>query len=198
MPKVDRRIKRSADKEKRKYNKKDKWEDLMEIRSSCIESYIQQHQLLVETEKQFKDKIQENEELKLAIKGLNDTYVEIAGSIKTAMDKHIFDTVEVKDGKVVQDYKKGIVKINTEEYLDYMSVYNDYAIIMNNLINTGTTGYTALLDKLKVFSDAVKEEDVELVKQISTNAQQELIEAANNLVNNEEDNKEGEQYGREY
>ena len=156
MSNFTRKVKRNKE---RKEAKVDKWEDLMQMRSDCINSYIDQHTLLITIGK-----------------GVNDSLVEISKKIKINMDRHVMPT-DKKDeaGNIIFDYKKGVVDPDGEEILEYWNIANEYMIINNDILGVGTDGYITLLDKLRAFTNAIKEEDITMLRKAVDNGQNEII-----------------------
>jgi len=173
MSKFDRKIKRAQE---RSESKTEKWEDLMEMRKDCIDSYIKQHTLLIELEKTFIDSINKDNEVKEMCKGLNDSLVEISNKIKANMDRHIFET-ENKDenGNPIYDYKRGKLDPESEDIIEYWNIANEYMIINNDILGVGTSGYITILDKLRAFTNAIKESDVTMLRKAIDNGQNQII-----------------------
>lgn len=175
MSKFDRKVKRAKTK---KEDKIDKWEDLIPIRNDAVNSYINMHSILVEVEKKFKEHINQDVELKQAVKGLNETYVEIANNIGDIQQRHMLELPpEEEGGEPIKKFRTGVIKADDDEFLDYIAISNDYSIALSSLLNSGVTAQTALLDKLKVFSSSIKESDIELMKNIVKEGQQQLATA---------------------
>lgn len=175
MSKFDRKVKRT---QKKKDDKLDKWEDLIPLRNDAVNSYMNMHSMLVEIEKKFKDNINKDIELKQAVKGLNETYVEIANNIADIQQRHMEETPpEQEGGEPIKKFRTGIIKDDDDELLDYIGISNDYAIALSSLMNSGVTAQTALLDKLKAFSDNIKESDIQLMKEMVKEGQEQLANA---------------------
>lgn len=175
MSKFDRKVKRT---QKKKEDKIDKWEDLIPLRNDAVNSYMNMHTMLVQIEKKFKDNINKDIELKQAVKGLNETYVEIANNIADIQERHMEVTPpEQEGGEPVKKFRTGIIKNDDDELLDYIGISNDYAIALSSLMNSGVTAQTALLDKLKAFSDNIKEADIQLMKDMVKEGQEQLANA---------------------
>lgn len=178
MSGINRKIKRSKALSERKEKKLDAWENLMEMRKSTIDTYIKQHSLLIETQKLFKDTIAEDEIASQIVKGANDSFKEIAEKIKFTMDKHItFEEDPEGKGNIIKDYKKGIIPKDSDELFDYLSVMNDYIAVHTDLMNVGTSSHITLLDRLKVFSNSIKEKDIDMLKTAYSKGQDEIIES---------------------
>ena len=173
MSNFTRKVKRNKEKKEAKV---DKWEDLMQMRSDCINSYIDQHTLLITIGKQFKDQIENDKIVSQIFKGVNDSLVEISKKIKINMDRHVMPT-DKKDeaGNIIFDYKKGVVDPDGEEILEYWNIANEYMIINNDILGVGTDGYITLLDELRAFTNAIKEEDITMLRKAVDNGQNEII-----------------------
>lgn len=175
MSKFDRKVKRAKTK---KEDKIDKWEDLIPIRNDAVNSYMNMHSILVEVEKKFKENINQDIELKQAVKGLNETYVEIANNIADIQQRHIIELPpEQEGGEPIKKFRTGEIKADDDEFLDYIAISNEYSIALSSLLNSGVTAQTALLDKLKVFSSNIKESDIALMKNLVKEGQEQLMSA---------------------
>lgn len=177
MASFNRKVKRAMAKKENKEPKVDKWENLMDMRKSSIDTYIKQHSLLIETQKLFKDAIAEDEVAKQIVQGANESFKEITDRIKFTMDRHItFEPSPDGNGNVIKEYKQGVVDQNGDEMFDYLAIMNDYVGIHTDLMNVGTNSHITLLDRLKVFSKAIKEEDINMLKSAYSKGQDKIIE----------------------
>lgn len=190
MAGFDRKVKRAQER-KGRAPKSDKWEDLMDMRRECIETYVQHHTILVETEKHHKETIKNDVELQQAVKGLNDTYVEIANEIKTNMDKHIDTEPTLEDGKVTQKFKQGPVKVDSDEYFEYLDIYTEYTVILNHILDSAVKGYTALLDRLKVFEKNITDADIKAMQGAIARGQLQIAKAQENAIKKAKGNRHG-------
>lgn len=178
MAGYDRKIKRTQEKKRKRETY---WEDLMNNRAECIESYMRLHTLLNTMKEKYKEDIDANTELKQAVIGANDTFIELAGNIKDVMSKHMTEDEEKKDdnGKPILIPRTGKVNKHDDEYLDYINIENEYLVVLNNLASFGANSIALLLDKLSVFVKQITKEDVELVKSAIAEASKEAQEATN-------------------
>lgn len=177
MASFNRKVKRAMAKKENKEPKVDKWENLMDMRKSSIDTYVKQHSLLIETQKLFKDAIEEDEVAKQIVKGANESFKEITDRIKFTMDRHItFEPSPDGNGNIIKEYKQGVVDQNGDEMFDYLAIMNDYVGIHTDLMNVGTNSHITLLDRLKVFSKAIKEEDIKMLKSAYSKGQDKILE----------------------
>ena len=184
MAKFDRKVKRAKAKAESKF---DRWDDLIKYRDTCLESYITLHSQLVETEKQFKENIDNDQDLALTIKGMNDTFIDIAESIKENMNRHTEPSDKLdKDGNPVIKFKTGIIKDDDHRYMDYISIKESYATILNNMLDTGPRLYTILLDKLKVFNSAIKQADIDMINIAVNEGQDKILDVISGGKNGEQ------------
>lgn len=189
MASFNRKVKRAMAKKENKEPKVDKWENLMDMRKSSIDTYVKQHSLLIETQKLFKDAIAEDEVAKQIVQGANESFKEITDRIKFTMDRHItFEPSPDGNGNVIKEYKQGVVDQNGDEMFDYLAIMNDYVGIHTDLMNVGTNSHITLLDRLKVFSKAIKEEDINMLKSAYSKGQDKIIET---LKSNSKGGKRG-------
>ena len=174
MSKFDRKVRRAKAKAENKF---DRWDDLVSYRDSCLESYITLHSQLVETEKKFKDDIDKDKDLALTIKGMNDTFIDIAESIRENMKRHTEPTDKLdKDGNPVVKFKSGIIKDDDHRYMDYMSIKESYVAILNNMLDTGPRLYTILLDKLKILNSNIQQADIDMINNAVDQGQDAILE----------------------
>lgn len=177
MASFNRKVKRAMAKKENKEPKVDKWENLMDMRKSSIDTYVKQHSLLIETQKLFKDAIDKDEVAKQIVQGANESFKEITDRIKFTMDRHItFEPSPDGNGNVIKEYKQGVVDQNGDEMFDYLAIMNDYVGIHTDLMNVGTNSHITLLDRLKVFSKAIKDEDIKMLKTAYSKGQDKILE----------------------
>lgn len=177
MASFNRKVKRAMAKKENKEPKVDKWENLMDMRKSSIDTYVKQHSLLIETQKLFKDAIDKDEVAKQIVQGANESFKEITDRIKFTMDRHItFEPSPDGNGNVIKEYKQGVVDQNGDEMFDYLAIMNDYVGIHTDLMNVGTNSHITLLDRLKVFSKAIKDEDIKMLKSAYSKGQDKILE----------------------
>ena len=185
MAKFDRKVRRAKAKAESKF---DRWDDLIKYRDSCLESYITLHSQLVETEKQFKENIDNDKDLALTIKGMNDTFIDIAESIRENMNRHTEPSDKLdKDGNPVVKFKSGIIKDDDHRYMDYLSIKESYVSILNNMLDTGPRLYTILLDKLQVLNSNIQQTDIDMINQAVDQGQDQILktikEGAEGVIN---------------
>lgn len=177
MASFNRKVKRAMAKKENKAPKVDKWENLMDMRRSAIDTYIKQHSLLIETQKLFNEAIKEDEVARQIVQGANESFKEVTDRIKFTMDRHItFEPAPDGNGNVIKEYKQGVVNQENDEAFDYLAIMNDYVGIHNDLMNIGTNSHITLLDRLKVFSNAIKEEDIKMLKTAYSKGQDQIID----------------------
>lgn len=177
MASFNRKVKRAMAKKENKTPKVDKWENLMDMRRSAIDTYVKQHSLLIETQKLFNEAINKDEVARQIVQGANESFKEVTDRIKFTMDRHItFEPSPDGNGNIIKEYKQGVVNQENDEAFDYLAIMNDYVGIHNDLMNIGTNSHITLLDRLKVFSKAIKEEDIKMLKTAYSKGQDKIID----------------------
>lgn len=186
MASFDRKVKRAQTKTKRKAEKKlDKWEDLIPMCHECQYAYFELFSRLVETEKQFKDVIENNIKLKQAISGLSKTFSDLGERLAQVVERHTYDTGKVdSEGKPIKDFLKGVINTDDPALMDYDGISNAYNEIMVYIGTQGIELLTALFSELQAFSNKLTKDDVEMLKNAVSKGQDKIYKTVMEGVSN--------------
>ena len=121
-----------------------RWEDLMGLKDSTANAIIMQQHLTNTLILKTKDIINSNPKLRESIVGLLNSYKDIILIINENMKKHI----TMDESNLITDYRKGVIDINSEDYLEFFKISSDYINAQEQIANLSFTGYTEILSML--------------------------------------------------
>jgi len=130
-----------------------KWDDLVDARTSTVETLIEQQTLLSELVKSEEDKINNDQEIFALVDGLSKTFNDLAGDINKLAVEHATVTtdVEINGGTVTvpKEFKKGVIDNNDDE-LAYLTIGSNYVAIEEKIGHITSTAYIDIYTKLKM------------------------------------------------
>lgn len=142
-------------KEKARKEQQFYWEDLVAARDDVVNNAIHQQNLLMELVTTYDKIITADSDLESMVKGLMLSYADVAkDTVFTISSLHTADGSAVVEG-VVPNYKKGLVKVEDEEYFEYIDIAYKYCTKSEQLANLSANGFLDIFLKIKEIDPTV-------------------------------------------
>ena len=135
------------------------WEDLIPLKDQTVNILLHQQQLTAEFCKMSADLIAKDVNLGNKVKGMINTYKDIADAIAENMKFHItFD-----ENNNIIDHKQGLLDIDSDEYLDYIKIAGNYIHAQEQVTDVAFNSYADLLTIIKTSTGLVTDDDINLL-----------------------------------
>lgn len=155
-----------------------KWEEVAEMRKTTVEELISNQGFLNSLVTGFKPQIDKDKTLQEAIAGMFNSLSDIAKLVAETTKQH----AEVNDKGEVVKLKTGVVSADSPEYLDYMTVQNNYLQIAQSVVNIVGLGYQEIVTKINEQTHELDDKEVKAIEDTSLKEQVKLLKKMQNAV----------------
>lgn len=137
------------------------WEELMELRKLTVDELVNNQSLLKSFTDLSNNSIKKDKALEEVLVGTFNSFTDIAEKVRINMGYHITMDEETKTFK---DYKKGPVNMETEEFLEFAKIANNYIHAGEQISALTATCFSELLTILNKNNDFDQKEIDKIIK----------------------------------
>lgn len=155
------------------------WEDLIPLKDQTVQILLHQQQLTAEFCKMSAELIAKDPNLANKVKGILNTYKDIADAIAANMRYHItFD-----ENNNIIDHKQGLLDMDSDEYLDYIKITGNYIHAQEQITDIAFNSYADLLTILKTSTGMVSDDDITLLNKTYLQGKKDILNIYNEINN---------------
>lgn len=159
------------------------WEDLMQLRKEAVNDLLEQQALVNETVKQIQHLILKDTKLSIAIKGLINSFTDIAEKVRQNMNYHI----QMDENNNIVDYKKGIIDQSTDDMYDYIKIASNYLNAKEQIAHLMASAYLEIFTLVKANDGTlVNQEDINKITDTYVESTVEMLDKMKGMFNEQE------------